>query len=478
MKLKAYYIILLCCSFFSAELSAQNAAQNAIQKFESDPQLAGSSIGFCAIDAQNGKTIAASQNQLNLAPASVQKLITTAAALDMLGTDYQFTTAFYVDTIYSSSKATLRLTIKAGGDPTIGSKYFFGNAANQLMGAWAKAILKQSQTKQFDEIIVDLSAYDTQYLPNTWIWEDIGNYYGTGIYALSLFDNTCTLHFNSPSKADKPTTITHISPKSAKINIDNQVLSSNIEQDKAFAFGSPLDSHRVIRGTIPKDRSNFSVKIALPSPPLTLAEELASQLQAQGAQVKKIKLSYAPVATKNLVFAHHSPKLSQIVNITNHESVNLFAEHLVKQLAYEKYGQGNFNQGLQLIKDYWKKQGIDFAFLEDGSGLSRFNTIRAEQLTEALYKCAQNPQIANAFFGSLPIAPKGTLWYFNKKTFPNNCLRAKSGSMTRIRSFAGELKTDSGKTVLFTIIVNNFPVSQSEIIKKIQKLLSEIKENY
>ncbi len=480
MKKKLHLtLVLICYCFTLVNVYAQNPVQVSIQQFESDPQLSGTSIGFCAIDARNGKIIAESKNNLNLAPASVLKLVTTSAALDILGPDYQFATTFGIATETKFGEKSENLIIKAGGDPTIASKYFFSEvSAAQLTRNWANSIAKQTQIKKFNKLILDLSIYDTQYIPNTWIWEDIGNYYGTGVYALSYFDNMCTLHFKSPAEANQATSITRVSPSFAEIELNNQVLSSSINKDNAYVFGSPFDNHRVVRGTIPKGRSDFAVKAALPSPPETLAHDLKTQLNSLGIKVEKIELHYQPVKISQILFEYKSPSLKQIVSVTNHESVNLFAEHLVKQIAYEKCGQGNFKVGLEEIKKYWAAKGISFSYLEDGSGLSRFNAITAEQLTQVIYSAYTNPRISAPFFNSLPIAPAGTLWYFNSDLFRNNSLRAKSGSMTRIRSFAGEIKTDKGNTILFSLITNNFPVNQSDLIKKIQTLLADIKRNY
>lgn len=478
--IKHLLFILTCYFIVSPEKSfTQNQIEIAIQKLETAPSLSGSLIGFCAIDAQSGKIIAESSSQNNLAPASVLKLVTTSAALDILGPEYQFITTFSLNKKIENENTLSDIIVSAGGDPTIASKYFFTpENSNKLFNNWANSIAQKTNLKSINQLIIDLSAYDTQYIPNTWIWEDMGNYYGAGVYALSVYDNMCTLFFNSPSEAGKQTKITKTIPEVSNTEFNNQVLSSEINRDKAYVFGSPIDNQRVIRGTIPMNRTAFEVKAALPSPPLVFAQELKKHLSKIGITVGEIKLCYSPIKTQNILFQHHSPTLQQIVNVTNHESVNLFAEHLVKQLAYEKYGAGNFSQGIEIIKDYWAKQNINLPFLEDGSGLSRFNAITAKQLTQILYLSYRNPKISHSFFNSIPCAPNGTLWYFNARNFPNNCLRAKSGSMTRIRSFAGELKTDSGKIILFSIITNNFSLTQTDIIKEIQTLLLDIKRNY
>jgi len=75
----------------------------------------------------------------------------------------------------------------------------------------------------------------------------------------------------------------------------------------------------------------------------------------------------------------------------------------------------------------------------------------------------------------LPTAGNGTLTVFNKENFPNDCLRAKSGSMTRVRCYSGYLTTFSGRELSFAIMLNNFSCSQTEAIKKIGEVLVGLK---
>jgi D-alanyl-D-alanine carboxypeptidase/D-alanyl-D-alanine-endopeptidase (penicillin-binding protein 4) len=80
------------------------------------------------------------------------------------------------------------------------------------------------------------------------------------------------------------------------------------------------------------------------------------------------------------------------------------------------------------------------------------------------------------FYQSLPLAGNGTLTAFNAENFPNNCLRAKSGSMTRVRCYAGYLTTDSGRQLSFAVMLNNFSCSMSEATRKIEELLMELRK--
>jgi D-alanyl-D-alanine carboxypeptidase/D-alanyl-D-alanine-endopeptidase (penicillin-binding protein 4) len=165
--------------------------------------------------------------------------------------------------------------------------------------------------------------------------------------------------------------------------------------------------------------------------------------------------------------------------VTNHESVNLFAEHLLKYLAWLTHGEGSTKKGVDVISDFWEKRGIglDGFFLADGSGLSHFNAITARQVVDILYYMKTQSSHSDLFFDSLPYVPNGTLYFFNPLNFPGKSLRAKSGSMTRVRCYAGEITTQANQHILFAIFLNNFACSQTEAIKLVENLLVHIAEN-
>ena len=179
------------------------------------------------------------------------------------------------------------------------------------------------------------------------------------------------------------------------------------------------------------------------------------------------------------VYVQESPILTEIIKVLNYESVNLFAEHLVKQIAAEKNGVGNRQSGIEIIKEFWQSKGIstEYLFMEDGSGLSHFNAVSPLFFTAVLNYMAKASSNKKAFLNSLPEAGKGTLSRFNPQLFPGSTLKAKSGSMTRVCCYAGYLKLDSGKTVAFSIMVNHFSGGHSELIGEIEKLLVVFKES-
>jgi D-alanyl-D-alanine carboxypeptidase/D-alanyl-D-alanine-endopeptidase (penicillin-binding protein 4) len=145
------------------------------------------------------------------------------------------------------------------------------------------------------------------------------------------------------------------------------------------------------------------------------------------------------------------------------------------QMAFEKVGKGSLAGGLEIMSNFRKEHGISNQFIqEDGSGLSRCNAISANALVHLLryMKQSKNQEV---FLESLPLAGEGTLRLFSKEDFPGESLQCKSGSMRRVRGYAGYLKCLSGKELAFAILLNNFSGSQQDIVKKIHKLLFTVR---
>ena len=170
--------------------------------------------------------------------------------------------------------------------------------------------------------------------------------------------------------------------------------------------------------------------------------------------------------------------MRDIIRVTNYESVNLFAEHFLKHLAFLKNGLGTTKEGCRIVEQFWKDKGIDLSgfFINDGSGLSRFNSVTAGQMVAILNYMKSKSAFSDDFYQSLAPAGSGTLTVFSDNDFPNGCLRAKSGSMTRVRCYAGYLTILSGRQLSFAFMLNNFSCSQSEIAKKIRELLVEMRK--
>lgn len=479
MRIRIFLIFLFSLNWFGC--FSQLDFQSQLQKILAQPEYKNATIGISIVDIKNGNPLFEINSDKLMIPASTLKIVTSAAALELLGADYRFKTKVgFTGEIKNINELNGELVIIGGGDPTLGSSYFNNtNKSDSFINVWVQKIKSAGISKINGDIIFDSSIYDNEKIPSSWNWGDIGNYYGAGVAAFTCYDNLFSITFKSTQTVWEKTEIITVNPKIEGLEIVNEVTSSDDSRDLANVFGSPLDKNRVIRGTIPKDKDVFKIKAAIHNPEKLIAAELLKKLEKEGVLFEG-EVLYKTIDENNFktIYIHESPKLADIIKVLNYESVNLFAEHLVMQIAVEKTGIGNREKGLRLIKEFWQTTGINTGnlFMEDGSGLSHFNAVSPSQITEILVYMSQKSENNEVFLNSLPNAGSGTLSAFNTSFFPQNTLKAKSGSMTRVRCYAGYLQLDSGQKIAFSLMFNHFSGSNAKLVKEIENLLYLIKK--
>lgn len=440
-------------------------------------------VSISAIDLENQQELMAYNARQNLTPASVLKLLTSATALELLGCDYHFETSVGYKGSIEQGRLKGNLLITGGGDPTLGSGYFASNSQkDQFLYQWA-ALIRQAGIDTIDgDIVADPGIYSDQDVPQTWIWEDLGNYFGAAARGLAIYDNTFELVFETADSSGGPTKIIKTNPFIPQLELRNEVRASTDQRDRAYVYGSPFDSFRIIRGTLPLGQQAYSIKASVPDPALLLASELKRVLENMGITVSgKAQGPTGSLTPDSLLFKWTSPPLSEIVNVLNHESVNLYAEHLCKQLGLQFSGEGSTRAGLNVIEKYWTERNVDTAqlYLADGSGLSRVNALSASTLTRVLEYMYHNSPCFDHFYHSVPLTGlEGTQQYYFQHSFLKGKARAKSGSMTRVRSFAGYLTSRKGTEIAFAIIINNFDDSSFGMAKKMEALMELLYNSY
>jgi D-alanyl-D-alanine carboxypeptidase/D-alanyl-D-alanine-endopeptidase (penicillin-binding protein 4) len=468
-----------------AWLYTQNSIDVVLETYKKDKDLAHASYGFCVTDAATGKVVKEYNSELALVPASTLKIMTTSAALGILGKDYTYKTNFYSfqKTDSTGRAVTNNLLIKGSGDPSFNSSYF-NNNDSAFFNSILQKLKEKGMKKITGSIVADASCFDNT-IPSTWIWGDIGNYFGAGANGLSYRDNKFSLFYNSGA-LNSTARLESISPLyfSKKISIQSHVIASGSEDD-AFVYGDPDGYSRKVTGTIPPNKTHFEVEAEMPLPPLFFADQLQNELKKNNLSAADVKLIYTEDADYNypkdqLVYTHISPRLEKIVYYTNTKSNNHYAESLLKTIgAIKSNKQGTTAGGISAIENYWKERGVDVRGLHmtDGSGLSRANTITTKIQATVLSKIYRDSLVYPAFNNSLPVAGKnGSMASLCKGTFAENNMRAKTGYINRARGYCGYVKTKSGKELAFSVLFNNYDCSAKEMKLKIEKLLVALVE--
>ncbi len=438
---------------------SQNDYQNAIQSFVSQSVLKHASISFCLIDIKNGKIIASHNPDLSLIPASSLKTVTTGTALSLLGKDFQFQTLLQYDGIIKDSILDGNIYIKGFGDPTLGSDQMPNNPdLNSILDIFAEQIQKLGIKIINGEIIADATYFESRATAPTWMYYDIGNYYGAGAYGLNVNENLYKIIFQQKNKIGETPAIISIQPEIPDLHFINELQTAGPHSgDNAYIYGVPYHSNYFLRGTLPKGNSTFKIKGSIPNPPLFLAQSLTHTLENINISVCESPTApfEIPYVKRTTFYTHYSPKLIDIIHRTNLKSINLFAECIMKEL-----GKGYRENGIKKTIEYWRTQGLDMDgfHLEDGSGLSPRNAVSSKHLANILRKMGFHPDF-QAYLSSFPTLQEG--------------LYAKSGYMDRVRSYTGYI-FKNGKEYCYSFIVNNYDEENKNVKKWMQKLLREI----
>ncbi|MDA3930291.1 MAG: D-alanyl-D-alanine carboxypeptidase/D-alanyl-D-alanine-endopeptidase [Prolixibacteraceae bacterium] len=475
------FILLLLISTHA--FSQTDSSQLWLYNFLNDEAASNSPVSLCVSNTSTNEVLLDENADLTIIPASTLKLITSAAALEILGADFTFKTQLFLNGEVVDSTLYGNIIIKGGGDPTLGSAYLFGANKGNFLANWANTIKAIGIDSIHGNIIVDPSIYSDQDVPQTWIWEDLGNYFGAAAQGISLYDNTFRIVFETDSNNGGDTKVIGTEPYIPELELKNEVKASSKNRDNAYVYGSTFDNYRIVKGTLPMGREKFSIKASIPNPSLLLAHEFRKALLVNNVNItgELLKSTYSFSENDSLLITWKSPQLHKIVKQLNYESVNLFAEHLCKHIGLKTYGEGTTNKGTKAIKEFWKNKGIntDFIFLADGSGLSRANAISSNTLVEVLNYMQNESSNSEYYKLSIPFTGmQGTQKYYFQHSFLKGKAQAKSGSMTRVRSFAGYMTTHKGTPISFAIIINNFNCGSFEMASKLEKLIEGFYSTY
>ena len=453
--------------------------QQILQTWQEDKDLKNAGIGFCAMDAKTSTIITQYNQQLALIPASTLKVVTTSAALGLLGADFRYETKIFYTGEFDKTTGVLNgdLIILGSGDPTLQSDYFTTDSS-QITDKWALRLKDKGLKKINGNIVGDASCFE-RLIPNDWIWADIGNYFGAVPCGLSYADNKFKIIYET-KQSGTTASLVAILPQYIQhpLIVDSDV-SAKGSKDEAIVYGDPFSFSRTVKGTIPPEKKYYEIEAALPDPALLCAEMLKTSLIKKGITCENVitgsnyKKNDSP-QNKQLLFTHYSPTLGQIVQRTNLHSNNQYCEALLKTL-----GKGSSAAGIEIVKNYWQQRGLNCTelFMTDASGLSRSNTITAHFQAQLLCKIYNDSLLYKTFNKSLPIAGKsGSMSQIGKKTFIENNMRAKTGYIGRVRAYCGFVTNKSGKDVVFSLLLNNYNCNASEARLKLEKFLIALGE--
>lgn len=477
------FLLGLFLVFFGFESFGQQSIQQAIDAFSSDYFFANAGISFLAVDCNTGEVLGSKNPNTTLIPASTTKLFSTATAFQLLGKDYAPKTRVYMDgVITKDSVLNGNIWIRGAGDVSLGSRYYNGDGLeDQFLKFWADSLIKLGIKRVDGAIIADASEFGYEGAPDGWNWGDMGNYYGAGASGLSIYDNMLRYYFKTGKTSGQATTFLGTFPIVPGFNFNNYIRTGG-NGDNSYIYGAPYSLDRFGTGTIEAGHSSFTVKGSLPDPEMQFAIEFSRILKGRGIIVRDNPVGARSLAyqlpsvrypSKKLLFTHVGKTVNSIAWWTNMKSVNLFAEQLLTWVGYGTNGNGSIDNSIARMMNYWEEKiNTRGLYIKDGSGLSRTNAISADHFCQLLRFMTKSSQY-KSFYGTLPIAGvSGTLSSVCKNQAGENRIHAKSGTMNRVKSYAGYAESKSGKTIAFALIINNFNCSSEATVERMERVFN------
>ena len=421
-----------------------------------------------------GEVIESYRSDYVVPPASVMKLLTTGAALEILGPDYRFPTILEYNGTIEEGVLRGNLYVRGNCDPSLGWKGHTG-----FLAQWVKAV-KAAGIRSIDgSVIADMTMLDGEAQNPNWLIEDAGNYYAPGIFALNYYGNT----MNIVLKSGEPGTVAAVQktePVVDDIVFINHIRCDKIQYDGAFVSGLPYSRERYLTGAVPSNLGTFGVKGDLPNPGLLLARHLTSRLREAGVTVKRDAnyiADYNPLTPpRTLVYTHLSEPLSELIKETNVNSNNLYAETLFRYLGARYALPGTIHNSQDILRDYWRRRGVTTqnAIIKDGCGLAPQDAVSAKSFVQLLTIMA-NSSYKEAWMASLPVSGQtGTLKSLCPKTALEGRIHAKSGTIAGTKNFAGYIDMPNGETWVFAILINSAPGKAKNIQHVIQQYLLDV----
>ncbi len=463
---------------FASSSVASESFKAAIESIARESPTKTASIGVCLIPLEEGPESAFGFDiDRALIPASTQKVVATATANEVLGSDFRFETMLQASgSLSDDGVLDGDIIIVGGGDPTLAEWGF-----SEIFTTWTKAVKEAGIRSVTGRVVGDGTLFGTQMVPATWQANDFGNYFGSGISGLSALRNLVTYRFSTP-RVGAAAPLQSSTPQLPHITLRNDMrVGAAGSGDQGYVYGFPFADTYVLRGTVPAGSGSFSIKGALPDPPFFVAMSFQDHLKKAGIDIagepttiRRIAYDGNPVdgSARRMLHRHQSADLRNLMILTNQKSNNLRAEAMHRMIGVKLADDGSNAGAAEATARYWTDRGLDTAgmVIADGCGLSRSNALTARQLATILHKAARGENFS-AFHDSLPVSGRsGTLASMGRGSRAEGRVRAKSGTISRVRNYAGYVNSRSGKRYAFALFVNHYNGSLSQVKGQIVRM--------
>lgn len=447
MKSSFRLLVISCLLLsFSIQVSAQKRykKKHILKDLKALEGFKQSYVGFVLYDPETGKTIACQNDSKYMTPASNTKLFTFYAGIKYLG------------------KAVPAMQYSIKGDSLI-----FWGTGNPLFlhpSVEDKAALDFLSARSEKLFYWQRPIVDDRFGPG-WGWDDYNGYYAAEKAIFPIYGNSITTYLNRTQKElsvepeyFKP----HFSENPKPIDNRSRVNRAEDENDFIYQIGELSDTDEEEIDTLTR--------------PFLYSDNLFIELLSD--TLNRAVNFYHGVPHIGRARTLYSLPTDTLYKHMLQPSDNLFAEQILLMASGMESDTLSTMATIKKMKEEVFKDWTDDAAWVDGSGLSRYNMFTPRMMIKLL-KTLREEVGEERLFELLPAGGEsGTIknWYAGEDGKPY--VFAKTGTLSNNHTLSGYIKTDSGKTLIFTFMVNHYNHSTTTVRESMATLLTKIKKGY
>ncbi len=507
-------VALAAAPLFAAPPATIKPLQERVSALLSSPDLAHGFWGVEVVSLATGETLYSQNSDKLFTPASNTKLFTTAAALALIGPDYKFrTTVETKGTLDRYGRLNGDLALVGHGDPNLSGRELPYDLRTQRSDDPIQALetladaLVQKGVKYIDgDIVADDSYFAFERYGEGWSQDDLVWADGAPVSALTVNDNVVFVNILPADRAGEKAFVS-IKPFADYYRLDNRIVTTPAGTGRKFFVNrEPGSTVLTLWGNLPLDDPGANEALAIEDPAEFAAGLFRQLLEKRGIVVyghqrtRHTELATLSTFTATAIAPSHggsegaarplksdqpitlasyeSKPLVEDVRVVNKVSQNLHAEILLRLLGRERGTSGTIEGGLEVLRGFLTQAGIasDQYLFYDGSGLSRQNLVSPHAIVQLLRFCSSQSW-GNAYKSTFPVSGvDGSL--SERLTAPRLQKRvlAKTGSLGGVKTLSGYATTDSGETVVFSILSNNLNLPTKRVTDTIDQIIEAIVE--
>ncbi|HEY0970588.1 MAG TPA: D-alanyl-D-alanine carboxypeptidase/D-alanyl-D-alanine-endopeptidase [Gemmatimonadales bacterium] len=459
----------------AAPATPRAAFVHLVDSLVGEPQWRNMHWGILVVDPERSDTLYSLNAGKLFMPASNQKLLTGAVALEKLGPEYRFRTGIAVAPSSAGGEPVRDgvvygdLVVTGYGDPSV-SDHAAGSAMTPLL-AIADSLRARGITRVRGLLVGGADNMPGPQLGFGWAWDDLDYPYSAGVDELFFNEGFTVIDVIGGASAGEPVRA-RTRPASSyprlivraetvvRPTVDSLRPRPSVSWD---ATGSVVE----VTGAIAAGDS-VALRLTFRDQRAAYLAALEEALAARGIQVNggvALTDSAAVARAGEPLFTVLSPTLAELMPRLQKPSQNQIAELFMRTLGLEITGVGSADSGQAVIERQMAAWGAPEGsyVVRDGSGLSRHDYVSPEAIIHVLDAMRQDEHF-RLFHDALPIAGvDGTISGRMKGTPAAGNVHAKTGYIDRARSLSGYVTTADGVPLLFSILSNNWTTSVRDV---------------